>query len=239
MGQGSGITFVRAAAVLLAASALAGPAIAQGASGAAQHRVSFGTWGVDLSARDTSVKPGDDFQRYASGEWLDAHPIPADQSSNGTCYDTYNRNQEQLQDDHRRARPSDSQLGGFYASFMDEARLEQLDDKPLQADLKRVAAIKTRTRSTRFMGETPADFGATLFGAGVGPDPVNPEINTLFLSSGGLGLPDRDYYLRRQFKPQLDAYRAYVERTLTMIGYAGRRRRTPTRSSRSRPRSPR
>ena len=219
MGQGSGITFVRAAALLLAASALAGPAIAQGASGAAQTVVSFGKWGVDLSARDTSVKPGDDFQRYTSGEWLDAHPIPADQSSNGTFYDTYNSNQDRLKEIIAGA-PKDSQIGALYASYLDEARLEQIDDAPLKADLARVDAIKDKADLTRFMGESSGDFGASLFGAGVGPDSVNPNLNTLYLSSGGLGLPDRDYYLDDKYKKERDAYRAYVERTLAMAGSA-------------------
>ncbi|WP_051531361.1 M13 family metallopeptidase [Sphingomonas sp. URHD0057] len=220
MAQSSGIRFVRAAAVLLAASTvLAGAAIAQGASGAAPTVVSFGKWGVDLSARDTAVKPGDDFQRYTSGEWLDAHPIPADQSSNGTFFDTYNSNQDRLKDIIVGA-AKDGQLGALYASYLDEPRLEQVDDAPLKADLARVEAIKDKADLTRFMGEASADFGASLFGAGVGPDSVNPNLNTLYLGSGGLGLPNRDYYLDDKYKKERDAYRAYVERALTMAGAA-------------------
>src|SRR5262249_30179147 len=72
---------------------------------------------------------------------------------------------------------------------------------------------------TKFMAETNGVFGSTLFGPGVAPDPANPALNTLFLGQAGLGLPDRDYYLKDTFKPQRDAYRAYLERTLTMTGY--------------------
>jgi putative endopeptidase len=77
------------AAALLASSTVAAmPAVAQGADAGAQTVVSFGKWGVDLSARDTAVKPGDDFQLYTSGKWLASHPVPADQASNGTFFDT-------------------------------------------------------------------------------------------------------------------------------------------------------
>src|SRR5262245_7691101 len=58
--------------------------------------VRFGTWGVDLSTRDLSVKPGDDFQRYASGHWMDTNEIPADKPQNGVGSELNDRNQEQL-----------------------------------------------------------------------------------------------------------------------------------------------
>ena len=79
---------------LLASSVLnASPAVAQST---APQDVHFGKWGIDLSTRDTSVKPGDDFQRYASGHWMDTNDIPADQPSNTVGYDAYLRNQARL-----------------------------------------------------------------------------------------------------------------------------------------------
>jgi hypothetical protein len=84
---------VRLGAILLACGAFtAVPAATQPAS--PPKDVHFGTWGVDLTARDLSVKPGDDFQRYASGKWLDANPIPADKSSNSVGSEVNDRNQE-------------------------------------------------------------------------------------------------------------------------------------------------
>ena len=93
---------------------------------------------------------------------------------------------------------------------MDEARLEQLDAAPLKADLDRVDAIKSKAEFASFMAASLGDFGSTLFGLGIGPDPVNPAMNTLYLGTAGLGLPDRDYYLLDKYKPQRDAYRAYI-----------------------------
>jgi putative endopeptidase len=210
------------AALLLAGTAMTAPAFAeQGTATAATSAetpkdVHFGTWGVDLATRDLSVKPGDDFQRYAAGKWLDANPIPADKSSNSIGSEVNDRNQERLQSIVMSA-PKDSQLGALFASYMDEARLEQLDLTPLKADLARVEAIKSKAEFARFMADSHGDFGATLFGTGVLPDPNNPSVNTAFVGTGGLGLPDRDYYLLDAHKKERDAYRAYIERTLSLV----------------------
>jgi len=216
------------AAALLATTMLAGaPASAQESSGAASasastanvQAVRFGTWGVDIGTRDLSVNPGDDFQRYASGKWLAANAIPADKSQNGVGSELNDRNQEQLRAIITGA-PKDSQLGALYASWLDEARIEQLDAAPLKPDLDRVAAITTKAAFARHMASTAADFGGTLFGLAIFGDPADPTMNTLYVFQSGMGLPDRDYYLLDKYKPQRDAYRAYIERTLGMIGTA-------------------
>ena len=215
----------RAAALLAASTALQTlPAWAQDQAGAAgtasvsaPQVVRFGTWGVDLSTRDLRVSPGDDFQRYASGKWMDENDIPADKSQNGVGSELSDRNQEQLRAIVMTA-PKDSQIGALYASYMDEARIEQLDAAPLKSDLARIEAIASKAEFTRYMAGTQADFGSTLFGVGVLPDPNNPGMNTAFVGTGGLGLPDRDYYLLAKHKKERDAYRAYIERTLDLIG---------------------
>src|SRR3954467_10833278 len=138
--------------------------------------VHFGTWGVDLSTRDTSVKPGDDFQRYAAGHWLDTNEIPAGKSQNGIGSGVADGNQEQLRAIVMGA-PADSQLGAFYQSYMDEARLEQLDASPLKPDLARVEAIKSKDEFARFMAGTLHDFGNTIYALGTIPDPANPKVN--------------------------------------------------------------
>ena len=179
--------------------------------------VHYGTWGVDISTRDLKVNPGDDFQRYASGTWLDSNPIPADKSQNGIGSELGDRNQEQLRAIIMGA-PKDSQLGALYASFMDEAAIEARGLAPLKADLDQIAAISTKDEFLRDMGTRNGRFGSTLFGLAVIGDPSNPAMNTLFVFQGGMGLPDRDYYLLDKYKTQRAAYRAYVERALAMTG---------------------
>src|SRR5215469_16194901 len=100
----------------------------------------FGTWGVDLRAMDRTVKPGEDFDEFVNGGWKRRTEIPADQASTGVGYDVFNRSQAQIRTIIEQA-PSTSQLGGMYRSFMNEAGVEARDDKPLQTDLKRVAAL--------------------------------------------------------------------------------------------------
>ncbi|QIK77750.1 M13 family metallopeptidase [Sphingomonas piscis] len=201
--------------LLLAVSTpLATPTLAQSKNA---QPVRYGTWGVDLSTRDLSVKPGDDFERYAAGRWIDSNEIPADQAQTSVGYDLYNRTQDRLREIITGA-PKDSALGAFYASYIDEARLEQLDDKPLRADLAKLDAVSTKSAFTRFMAETLSDFGGTVFGVGILPNPDDSRVNILYVETSGMGLPDKDYYLLDQHKRQRDAYRAYVERTLKMTG---------------------
>jgi putative endopeptidase len=215
----------RAAAILMSvSSALAiAPAFAQQSTGAAAASatapqvVRYGSWGVDISTRDQSVKPGDDFQRYAAGKWLDANDIPADKASNSVGSEVADRTQERLQAIVRSA-PADSQLGAFYASYMDEPRLEQLGAAPLKPDLARIAAIPSKAEFLREMATTHWQYGSTLFGFGVYPEADNPAMNGLYMFQSGMGLPDRDYYLLDKYKPQRDAYRGYIERTLGLIG---------------------
>jgi putative endopeptidase len=198
--------------------AMAAAVLAQQATMAPKPK-QFGTWGVDLSAMDTSVKPGDDFDRYVNGAWAAKTEIPADQGSAGVGYDVFNLTQDQVRAIIEHAAPT-SPIGGMYQSFMNEAAVENVDDKPLAADLKIVAAISDKAAFTTFMGLTNGRFGIGLVGPGVDADPAHPATNVLWLGQAGIGLPDRDYYLADTFTPQRNAYRAYIERTLTMVNYA-------------------
>lgn len=221
------------AAVAIAAALIAAPVLARnpgagaplvaatdaaaGAEDGSLKPLTFGSWGVDLSARDTSVKPGDDFDKYANGAWFARTEIPADQASAGVDYDVYNLTQRQLRQLVTGA-PATSQVGGLYQSFMDEKRVAQLGTKPLMADIAAVAAIKDKSEMARFMGASQGSFGASIVGGGPYADPDTPTVNVLWLGQGGIGLPDRDYYLNDSFKPQREAYRAYIVRTMKMIG---------------------
>ena len=207
-------SIIVACAALRAASA---PAQSPAVPPAAPQVVRFGTWGVDLSTRDLSVKPGDDFQRYASGKWMDTHDIPADKAQNGVGSELNDRNQEQLRSIIMDA-PKGTRLGAMYASYMDEPLLERLDAAPLKPDLARVNAISSRAEFTRFMAGTLTSYGATVFALGLLPDPADPRTNIAYVASNGMGMPDRDYYLVDKYATQRNAYRAYVQRTLEMIG---------------------
>jgi putative endopeptidase len=217
------------ALVVALATALATPQVAQASTPApstpapaatptpAPAKATFGQWGVDLSTRDLSVKPGDDFQRYASGKWLDAATIPADRPSVGSFYDLREAVQSQLRDLITHADAS-NKFGALYASFLDETRVEAIGLAPLQADLAHLHAITSKHAFARYMGETNGAFGSSIVDFDISPDTADANLNALWVGQSGLGMPDRDYYLTAQFQPQREAYAAYIERVMRAIG---------------------
>jgi len=185
--------------------------------------VHYGTWGVDLTAQDKSVSPGEDFYTYADGTWYAKAIIPPDQASVGTGRSVLDRTQVQLRALIENAArspktPTAAKIGALFTAWMDEAGLETLGDAPLKADLARIEAAADRSVFSALMAKTYGGFGLSFFNLSIGPDPQRPDVNVLYLDQSGLGLPDRDYYLTEGFKPQREAYRAYIERTLKMIG---------------------
>jgi len=202
------------AALALAAPTALTPAVAQEAVPAASTL--YGAWGVDLAARDLAVKPGDDFTLHATGSWLATNEIPADRPSISAGWDVHERNRGHLQ--KLLTSGTDTQYGTLYASFMDEAAVEKAGLAPLLRDIAEVRALPDKRAFARFMGTTQGRFGISLIDAGPGADTADPTINVLWMSQGGLGLPERDYYFAPRFKPQRDAYLAYMTRTFRALG---------------------
>jgi putative endopeptidase len=210
----------RIAAAFLACSALSVPLPAQPAapSSAAAH-AKLGAWGIDLSGRDLSVKPGDDFEKFASGAWLARTKIAPDKPEVSSFYDLFDLSQDQLKELVTNA-PADSKYGAMYKSMMDEAAVEAAGLTPLKADLATVDAIKSKSEFARKMGASLGDFGSSLFYYDLEADTGDAKMNAVYLYQSGLGMPNRDYYLKPDFKTQRDAYRAYLERTFRNIGAA-------------------
>jgi putative endopeptidase len=216
--------FTTCAAIALLSAGTA-PALAQTAPEKASEEIvvtahpMIGTFGVDLSARDTSVKPGDDFEKHASGTWIAKTEIPSDRPSTGSFYNLREDVQSQTQELITSA-PAGTKYGALYAAFMDERRVERVGLKPLMAEVAKVRALADKAEFSRYMGGTYAGFGVSLFNFGTYADTANPNINALWMSQGGLGLPERDYYFNPQFAKQRATYYAYVERTMQALGVA-------------------
>jgi putative endopeptidase len=217
---------------LLAASlttlALAAPALTQTVPAAAPQAQTqirkFGLWGVDLSARDTAVAPGDSFFDYANGGWYKKAEFSPGFAMTGVVLDLHLVTQAQLrsliEDSVRNpATPTARKVGGLYASFMDEARIEKLDAVPLQQDLNDIRAIGSHADMVRLMGRSQFGFGSSIFKLGAIPDLKGPKVYTAALIPSGMGLPDRDYYLTDKFKKQRDEYGAHIARTLKLINW--------------------
>ncbi|MES2895000.1 MAG: M13-type metalloendopeptidase, partial [Pseudomonadota bacterium] len=209
------------AAALICAST---PALAGNAPDLSQAP-RMGPWGFDAAGRDLSVAPSKDFFDYANGTYLNKLEIPADRSRYG-AFDALNElSQNRMRDvvEKAAANPGatgeEAKIGAFYRSFVDEAAVEALGAKPLAGDLAAIRAIKSRDGMARYMGGTSRRFGGSFFGSYVHDDAKDPEKYAAYLVQGGLGLPDRDYYLDAKFAPQKTAYQAYVASLLTLAGW--------------------
>ncbi len=194
--------------------------------------------GVDKAAMDTATPPGTDFWQYANGAWVKAHPIPADRSSYGVgailVEQANQRTVDLIQDAARGAKPgSDAQkIGDYYASFMDEAGIEAKGAAPLKPLLAKIAALADRTALSHYLGETlRADvdvmdatdlYTDNIFGLWTSPALDDPAKYYPYLLQGGLGMPDREYYLsdKDTMKKARTQYVAHIAAMLKLAGIA-------------------
>ncbi|MDQ3124561.1 MAG: peptidase M13 [Pseudomonadota bacterium] len=187
----------------------------------------YGTWGFDLDGRDTSVRPGDSFMRYANGAALDRMQIPSDRTSYGSfnLLRELSDNRVKVMIDALVARTdlvpgSDEQkIADAYRSYMDEGRLEALDAQPLQPYLAAIRAADTHDAMAVYMGQTQGQVGAALFGTGISIDQKAPTRYVVSTGQSGIGLPNRDYYLEARWAAKKALYQVYVARMLEMIGW--------------------
>ena len=214
-----------AASALALGLALASPSFAEETDAntiVVTGQAKIGDFGLDLTARDTAADPGDDFERYASGAWIDRTEIPGDRPSVGSFYNLREDVTEEVNGLITQA-PAGTQYGALYTSFMNEAAIERAGLAPLMRDLAQVEALSDKSAFARYMGATYGKFGGSLFGAGPYADPDDPTMNALWMFSGGLGLPEKEYYFDAKFADQRGAYLAYLERTFRHIGEASPR----------------
>ena len=184
--------------------------------------------GIDLTGMDPSVKPYADFYQFANGKWLADTAIPADRASYAMFNVLSDRNRDVLHEILEDAAKDDKapkdglkgKVGAFYASGMDEKRVEEAGAKPLQETLARIAAIKDGAGVLAEIARLHAAGVGAAFGLGAEQDPKDSKRMIAGLGQGGLGLPDRDYYLKDDdaTKKVRDAYRAHVEKMFTLLG---------------------
>jgi putative endopeptidase len=174
---------------------------------------------------DKSVQPGADFYHYADGSWLKNNPVPADKSRWGGFMELQERNWfliHQILDATLASEPPANsparKVADFYRSAMDTNRIEQLGFKPIQPDLKRIDDLADTQGVLRLLAEFHARGVDACFGSAAAPDAKNSSVYAFHLNQGGLGLPDRDYYLSDRFAKQRDAYVVHVAKMLTLLG---------------------
>ncbi|WP_342630305.1 M13 family metallopeptidase [Nguyenibacter vanlangensis] len=187
----------------------------------------LGTWGLDLSGRNLSVQPGNDFFGYANGTYVEHLVIPPDRASWGPFNELAELSRTRVQailndvSSQAQANPTtiEGKLGTFYASFMDEAAVEASGAAPLAADLAAIRAVHDAASFAALAGSAQETFQASPFSLMIQPDAKDPTRYSLNLDQAGLGMPDRDYYIKPSFAAKKTAYRAYVETMLGLIGW--------------------
>lgn len=216
---------VTLAILVCAASTLALAANEPSGSGHPQ----YGSWGIDLSAMDRSVKPGDDFFEYVNGSWEKTAQIPPDRAATGAFQDLRILSEKRMRAivDELDARPyaslndEEKKLRDFYDAFMDQKQIEERGLAPAQKDLETLANLKTPEDVARAMGSVKL-MTLSPFQLGIDVDPKNPHAYELFLSQSGLGMPNRDYYLKndKAIVETRDAYKKYLATMLSLAGIA-------------------
>ena len=216
-------SLILAASTSLAAASFAACAAIQPAPPAppAASRPQIGAFGFDLAGMDRSVAPGDSFYRFANANWDRTTQIPADRSNYGmftVLADLSSARTRTILDEAMRT--PGSRIGDFYASFMDEAAVDAAGIAPLRPMMARVAAIANRSDWAAESGRMFREGVTAPFNGFVNSDDRIPTEMIMRLTQSGLGLPDRDYYLRDEpaLTQKRTAYQAYLAQLLTLAG---------------------
>jgi predicted metalloendopeptidase len=180
--------------------------------------------GVDLQYVDQSVRPQDDLYRHLNGKWLDSFQIPADKGSYGSFTYLYDATQEQLRvivDGLDGSGDAEARkIADLYASFMDESRLEALGLKPLQTEFAAIDAISDKKEIPALIAHLNRIGAGAPYAFSINQDARNSLQYAVIVRQSGLGMPDRDYYLKDDAKLK-DTRAKYLVHIGKMLGMAG------------------
>jgi putative endopeptidase len=183
----------------------------------------LGSFGIDLSHQDSNTRAGDDFFRFTNGQWLDTYELPADRSNYGSFSVLGDRSDERVRTiitDLTSIEPAqdsmEQKISDYYLSYMNTDALNERGISPLLPGLSRLAQIDTAQELVAAFGRSRIDTTASPISFGIGADRSNPDRHQLGVSVGGIGLPDRDYYLEdtEQYLHVRAEYVAHIERIL-------------------------
>ena len=198
---------------------ISGLALAQSAT---PPKAKYGSWGVDYTSMDKSVKPGDDFFHYAEGSWLKNSTIAPDKSRIGYNYDMPDEAEAEVHTmvENAGASPADPKMRkvtDFYRAYMDQAAIEARGTAPLKPYLARIAAVKTTNDLVMLMADQGFPSAVRIE---LGPDAKNPTQYAIGAGQTRLGLGSRDYYLLPDAKYVAfrKAYRDYIIRIFDLTG---------------------
>ncbi|MCB2112909.1 MAG: M13 family metallopeptidase [Parvularculaceae bacterium] len=184
----------------------------------------LGDFGVDLSAMDASVAPGDDFYDYVNGAWLESFKMPDDYSSYGSFTVLAERSENRLREiiegisPNAPANSDEQRARDFYAAYNDIETINAKGLSPLAGDLAMIDALAS---AEEFMAASfdAARRATSPIGVRIRVDAKRPDRYAIYLTQSGLGMPNRDYYLEDRFADKQAKYRAYIAAILSLAGH--------------------
>jgi putative endopeptidase len=184
-------------------------------------KAKIGSFGVDMAGMDKSIAPGDSFYGYVNGNWARNTPIPSDKSNYGAfnILDDQSRARTQEILDQAKLDPN-SKIGAAYATYLDTQTIEAKGLAPLKPWLDRIEALQDKAGYPALVAEAARNGLGLPFSLVVNQDAKEPTTYAVYLSQDGLGLPDRDYYLKPDFAAQKTAYQTHLTTMLTLAGEA-------------------
>ncbi|MGB3731108.1 M13 family metallopeptidase [Microbacterium sp.] len=181
--------------------------------------------GLAISEFSSDIRPQDDLYRHVNGAWLEAAEIPADKARWGSFHLLAEQAEKDVRAIIEESQDAEAgilnrKVGDLFTAFMDTERIAALGLAPLQEQLAKVDAIDGIRSFLATVGNFDREGVAALIGVFVEPDPGNPERYVPFAVQAGLSLPDESYYRQEGFEATRTAYRAHLERILTLAGDA-------------------
>ncbi|ADM08485.1 peptidase M13 family protein [Parvularcula bermudensis HTCC2503] len=176
----------------------------------------LGAWGIDLTAMDVSVDPGDDFFRYVNGSWLEGFEIPAEFSNYGAFTVLFERSEARVRDIIESAAATESEagsisqkIGDYFASFVDRDGIDAKGLAPIAGQIETYAALEDHADIAAAFADIDAGSNSP-FVFYVDVDNKQPDRYIVYLTQSGLGLPNKDYYVKDEFAEQREAYQDFL-----------------------------
>lgn len=212
---------VATATALMACAPTMTETAAAPAAAPARAAPQYGSYGFDVAGMDRTIRPGDDFYGFANGTWARTTAIPDDKSNYGmfTALGDLSLERTRTILDAARSQPG-NKAGQAYASYLDEATVEARGMAPIQPWLSRIRSINSHADYVTLAAAADQAGIGTLIGSYVGQDDRSPDEYIMTMVQGGIGMPDRDYYLsdNARFAGLRAAYVRYLEQMLTLAG---------------------
>jgi len=196
------------------------------ATAAVTEKAELGSFGVDLTARDEAVKPGDDFFMYASGTWYDNYEMPADKTRYGAFSGLAERSEGDVKAiieeiaARKDLNAEEKLVADFYNAYMDTETLNKLGVTPIKPLLSEISDIASTDDLAEMFGKSWLTGNKAPFGGGMWFNRLDPNKYEMSLGAGGLGLPDRSYYLE-DAERFVKTRTAYVAHIADMLEFAG------------------